>query len=109
MNREIFRDTQEEMPKPDEQLGQEEQAVDFNPTTVVASHTRLITDAVQGLEMNPEEDAEVGLAENDNGFSGGTGSLSDDVVPRAVNNADSAITKIDPTLTQSKQQEKYIN
>ena len=51
-----FNDTQDELPKPDERPGQEKQAGDFNSTAIAASQTRLITKAVQGLLMIPEED-----------------------------------------------------
>ena len=57
-----FHDAWEELPKPNEQPGQEEQARDLNPTTVAASQNRLLTIAVQDLGMNPEEDKDVGSA-----------------------------------------------
>jgi hypothetical protein len=59
MNVENSHNAQEEMPNSDGQLDQKQGVVDFNPTTVEARQTKLITDAVKGLAMNPEEDAAV--------------------------------------------------
>ena len=62
MSGDSFYNAREEFPKPYEQSGREEQAEDITPTTDVSSQTRLIGEAVQGLDMNAEENKDTGMA-----------------------------------------------
>ena len=57
-----FHYAREELPTPDWQPGQEEQARDLTPTTIAANQTRWIANTVQDLGMNPEEDKDIGSA-----------------------------------------------
>ena len=51
------------------------------------SQTRLVTKAVQGLLLNPEEDKNAELSGRDNEFGDDTGSLAKRIEPGANDNA----------------------
>ena len=105
--RDNFHDAREELPKPDEQPGQEKQAEDVNPITVAANQARLIVVSVQSLDINYKGNADVGSATEDE-FSKAPGSLSNNFEPGAKSNADAGTLKSNLSLTPSKQQERDL-
>ena len=102
-----FHDTQEKMIHSDEHPMQDQHIIvafdqvnisNFNPVNGEACQTNLIAKAVEGLAINPEEGTDMDFPNieatpENNEFGERTGSLTNNFVAAAANNADATISK----------------